>query len=448
MAGNCHRGPQRGLAKDRPQPADPSQEWRGTACRALSQDRRGTTDHQNQPTPARSRGEPQPQPSARIGEAPPATTGSGPQPEMAGDCIRALSQDWQGTSHHRHHHQAPSKEWGKTTAPKANSQDCRGPHKDHNTPSTPHPQENTHTTHPTLTTHQHRRTRDHRPAPQRTPTTTSGRPQPGMAGRPGQALSQDWLRTTTNQRAPPADPGQEWRGKAPSALSQDRRVTTHNQWTPVRNGGETATTALSQDWRVTNHYHTQRTSPRGGGEPDPRPSARIAEGAPITTTSGPPPRVAGNRPQGPQPGSARDHPPPSVANPSRERRGTATRALSHDWRRTTHNQRTPARSGWEPQPGPSARIGEGPTTTTSGPQPGMARNRTHGPQPGLARVDSPPQPADPSQDWRETATMARSQDLRGTSHHHNQRTPARSGREPHQGPSARIAEGPPTTTSS
>ena len=204
------------------------------------------------------------------------------------------------------------------------------------------------------------------------PTSTDNRPHPGMAGNSAVGPQPGLV----GDHPQPADPSQEWRGNA--------------------------TTALSQDWRGTNHHHNQWTPTRSGREQDPRPSARIGEGAPISTTSGPPPRLAGNRPQVPQPGLARDHPPPPVADPSQKLRGTATRALSHDWRdhqqpadpsqewvvaaaralckdwRGTqhHNQRTPARSGVEPHPRPSARTGESPpTTTTSGPQPVLAGNR-------------------------------------------------------------------------
>ena len=106
-------------------------------------------------------------------------------------------------------------------------------------------------------------------------------------------------------------------------------------------------------------------------------------------------------------------------------------------RETSHHhpcgRRAPARSGWEPQPGrPSARSGEGPhTTTTSGPQPGVAKNRTRGPQPGVAREHPLPPTADQSQEWRGTAPRTLSQEWRGASNHHQRRTPARSGGQPH-----------------
>ena len=93
-------------------------------------------------------------------------------------------------------------------------------------------------------------------------------------------------------------------------------------------------------------------------------------------------------------------------------------------------EQTLARNGGELQPGPSARFGERPATSTnSRPQPGMAGNCPQGPQPGFARNHAPPQPADPSQQWRGTAPRTLSQDWRGATHHHNQWTPARNGGE-------------------
>ena len=55
-----------------------------------------------------------------------------------------------------------------------------------------------------------------------------------------------------------------------------------------------------------------------------------------------------------------------------------------------HDQQTPARSGGETPPEPSARSGQGPPTTTgSGPQPGVAGTRTQAPEPGVARGRPP-----------------------------------------------------------
>ena len=73
----------------------------------------------------------------------------------------------------------------------------------------------------------------------------------------------------------------------------------------------------------------------------------------------------------------------------------------------------PGKEDGEQLPGPPARSGEGtPTTTTSGPQPGEAGNRTHAPQSGVARDHHPQPPApDPSQEWWRTATKSLSQEL-------------------------------------
>ena len=68
-------------------------------------------------------------------------------------------------------------------------------------------------------------------------------------------------------------------------------------------------------------------------------------------------------------------------------------AHSQEWRAGPHhhNRRTPARSGGEPRPRPSARSGEGPTTALGGkPQPGVAGPRNQTPQPGVARDQPPP----------------------------------------------------------
>ena len=65
----------------------------------------------------------------------------------------------------------------------------------------------------------------------------------------------------------------------------------------------------------------------------------------------------------------------------------------------------------ETHPGPSARSGEvPPTTTTSGQQPGVAGNRTKAPQPGEPKGHTQPPPADPSQEWRGNAPRTRSQE--------------------------------------
>ena len=71
-----------------PPAAEPSQEWQGTAPRALSQDWRGTDHHHQQGTPARNGGEPHLGPSARTGEGLPNNNSSGHQPQMADNCTQ------------------------------------------------------------------------------------------------------------------------------------------------------------------------------------------------------------------------------------------------------------------------------------------------------------------------------------------------------------------------
>ena len=98
---------------------------------------------------------------------------------------------------------------------------------------------------------------------------------------------------------------------------------------------------------------------------------------------------------------------------------------------------------------PRARIGEGPPTNTgTRPRPGMVENYTKGPKPGLERDHPPPPTVNSRQKWRGTAPETLSQDRRGTTHKHWQQTRSRSGGKLHQGPSARIGEGPPNTTNS
>ena len=82
------------------------------------------------------------------------------------------------------------------------------------------------------------------------------------------------------------------------------------------------------------------------------------------------------------------------------------------------------------------------------PLPGSWANCTQGPQPGLASAHSPPPTAEPSLERRGNAPRALNQDWRGTKCHHQQQTPPTNGRELPPGPSGRIGEGPPTSTSS
>ena len=207
---------------------------------------------------------------------------------------------------------------------------------------------------------------------------------------------------------------------------------------------------LSQEWQGATHpYHQQTPQARSGAEPQPGPAARSGKRPHTTAPSRPQPAVAGNRTQGPQPGVARN----------------------------THNnrQQNPARTGGEWHSGPFARSGEGPTTahtshtqtyTSSKPPPRKPaathhtcthththtnthgrhtrtnitttntththqhRHYTHAPRQKHTQHGVPPTQPD------------------GNGHRRGRRTLARSGREPHPGPSARSGEGPPTTTTS
>ena len=360
-------------------------------------------------TPSRNRhtlhGKPPTQPKQN--QHPPPQQQADPSQEWRGTAIRTLSQEWRGTTHH-HNQRTPAKSGGEPH-PGPSASNCEAP----TTTTTSRPL-------PGVAGELHRGPSAR--IGKGRPTTTSSGPQPGMAGNRTEGPQPGVARN--HQPPQPAGPSHQWRGTAPKALSQD--------------------------WRGTTHHHNQRTTGRSRGEPQPAPSAGSGERPPTTTNSGPQPGVAGSRTQDPQPAIARDHPPPQPADPSPERRGTVPGALSQDWRGTTHHyqQRTPARSGGEPHPKPSARRSEGPpSTTTSGLLPGVAGNRTQSPKPGLARDHPLPEPADPSQQWRGTARTAVSQDLRWIIDRDQQQTLARSGGEPHPGPSARNCEGPATTHS-
>ena len=75
-------------------------------------------------------------------------------------------------------------------------------------------------------------------------------------------------------------------------------------------------------------------------------------------------------------------------------------------------------------PRPRRRAPRAPTTTTSGPQPGVAGNHAHGPRPGVA-TDQPRHPAaDPSQGWRGPTTKPHSQEWQGANHHRTAADPS------------------------
>ena len=88
----------------------------------------------------------------------------------------------------------------------------------------------------------------------------------------------------------------------------------------------------------------------------------------------------------------------------------------HEAPHSTHTHSSAKEIG---TPGPTSRRGEqAPTTTTSGPQRGLAGNHADGPRPGVARDQPRHRAANPSQEWRSPATKPLSQEWQGTNHHH------------------------------
>ena len=449
VAGHRNQNPQPGGARDQspPQTADPSQEWRGTAPRTLSEERRGTTHNTHQPHPHKH----QPQaPTKRGGDKQQKSTDTPETSTHAHQRTRRThphhtttntdTRNTQNTPKHEHHSQLP--------APQT-----------HSTQENPHPI----------------------PTKQPTNSTTAGGPQPGVAGNRNQDPQPGVARD--HPQPPTAEPSQEWRGTALKTPSQEWRGTghkthhphphKHQQQAPAQRGGAKqpkttdpphAHTQPHKRTRKTHEHHTTHTTTntdtrntqhtrRHGHPAHARCHKHTQHRTPPTTTAagGPQPELAGNCNQYPQPGVGRDHTPRPSADPSQEWRGTAPGALSQEWRGITHKQRhrTPARSCREPHPGPTARSGEGPpTTTTSGPQPGISGNHTQAPQPGVARGQQPPPPPDLRQEWWGTAPRTLSQEWQGTTHHHNHRAQARSCGEIHPSTSARSGEGLPTTTTS
>ena len=250
------------------------------------------------------------------------------------------------------------------------------------------------------------------------------------------------------EHPPPAtaDPGQEWQGAAPRTQTRELLGTTH--------------------------HHNQRAPARSGGESHPSRTGRSSEGPPTATTARPQPGVAGNRTQNSQPGVMRDQPQHTPATPTqtpaaspaetREDKQPETTDTPHTHTRTpthvekkahttpptppptqtlqrhkTHKARAPCTRA-APETHTTPKTPHHPTprkraTTTAaagGPQLGVAGNRNQDPQPGLARDHKPPPPADPGQQWRGTAPRTLGQEWRGNTHHHRQRTPAKSGGEP------------------
>ena len=113
MEGNYSRGPRPELARDHPPQlaGDPTQEWRGTAPRSLSQDWRGTTHQQQQQTAAKNGNELHPGPSAGIVDEHPPPSAADSSQEWRGTAARALSQIWRGTIHH-HQQRTPARDGG------------------------------------------------------------------------------------------------------------------------------------------------------------------------------------------------------------------------------------------------------------------------------------------------------------------------------------------------
>ena len=96
IAGDCTRHAKPGLVREhqQPPPADSSQKQRGTAPSSLSKDSPATSDHHQQRTPARNGGESHPGPSARIERNHQPTRVAGPSQEWRRTAPRTLSQDW------------------------------------------------------------------------------------------------------------------------------------------------------------------------------------------------------------------------------------------------------------------------------------------------------------------------------------------------------------------
>ena len=163
-----------------PQPAGPSQEWRGAA------------HHHCRRTPARSGGEPHPGPSARSGEERPPPPAAKPGQEWRGDAHGNLRQEWRGTNYtthqpqpHQHttpHHTA--RQQHTTLAHTRTHTNTRGrrahAHTTTNTDTrnTHHTHQHRHRTH----TPRHEHTQHGKPPPAERPTAAAGGPQPGVAG--------------------------------------------------------------------------------------------------------------------------------------------------------------------------------------------------------------------------------------------------------------------------
>ena len=179
----------------------------------------------------------------------------------------------------------------------------------------------------------------------------------------------------------PMNPSQEWRGTTP--------------------------TALSQEWRGTNHRTRRRTPAGSGGARNLNPQPGVARDQPPPHNGGPQPRVAGDP----------HHTPTTTPQTHTQPRtpGDAENKL------TPHHQTTPPTT-WTPRTGNtqhSTATARGHThhkhTQQETPPPTKHPTATSRPQPGVAGSrTTPPLPADPNQEWRGTAPRALSQEWRGT----------------------------------
>ena len=348
VAGYHTQGPWPGLARDHPPQAaaNPCQEWRGTAPRALSQEWRGTTHKNRRQTPARSGGELHQRPPARIGEGLPNTTSSRPQPGMAGTAPKAFSQDWRGLAHNTH-------------TPHAHQHKHARHHRRDN---------NHHTTTHQRTRHTPRTRTKHKPPLHAGKNTHHHQEQPGKAGKP-QSGPAAWIGegpTTGLVPTPAASPSRQRQGQTaedPQAThhAHTRTYTTTHPHNPY--AGTTSTENALNDEPTTGrapHAPIRGTDTHDAGKPLPIPtktstqtSVRNGEEPSTEPQQQTPPRKDGQRL--PRTSARIDEEPPNTENDK------------HHRDRLPHQPTTPAR--------PSARSGEVP-------RPEPATDRQHaGPQP-------------------------------------------------------------------
>ena len=206
------------------------------------------------------------------------------------------------------------------------------------------------------------------------PPTTTGRPQPGVAGNHAQGPRPGVARDHAPH--PAANPSQEWRGTATKTLSQEWRGTHHHHKTadPSQELRGTAPTTLSQEWRGTHNIHqphTQNTSrkrqPSEAGTRNNRPLAQHAHATTYTSARGrhthtTPPHHTTNNTHNTNTQNAQQH--DHHAQPLTPQTHT-TRNTPQPHETPHRNRQTPPRSGGKRQPGREARSGKGPNTTTA-----------------------------------------------------------------------------------